>query len=176
MLLSLQNKFKTHVFFKVIFSINWTIFKSLLNFCQTKKKICQIQSFDECAGDVISKSPGTFKGGKQFMISPLNENSLLFFQTQCLKTILIWPTENEIILFISTKELFISKQSCNTFSFCIDCEILNYPASNSPKQSNILFFAGFVDYSSVLDLHIYGNVPVYTQRAECQNGHRIRRP
>lgn len=75
MLLSLQSKFKTHVFFlSNFFSKNWTIFKSLLNFCQTS----QIQSFDECAGDVISKSPGTFKGGKQFMISPLNENSLLF--------------------------------------------------------------------------------------------------
>lgn len=57
------------------------------------------------------------------MISPLNENSLLFIQTQCLKTILIWSTENEIILFISTKELFIPKQSCSTFSFHTDCEI-----------------------------------------------------
>lgn len=116
-------------FFKVIFSTNWTIFKSLLNFCQTS----QIQSFDECAGDVISKSPGTFKGGKQFMISPLNENSLLFTQTQCLKTILLWPTENEIILFISTTELFIPKQSCNCSSFPVEYKVRKYPCSNTPK-------------------------------------------
>lgn len=106
-------------FFKYFFPTNWTIFKSLLNFCQTS----QMQSFDECAGDVISKSPGTFKEGKQFMISPLNKNSLLFTQTQCLKTILLWPTENEIILFISTKGLFIPKQSCNCSSFLIEYKI-----------------------------------------------------
>lgn len=55
------------------------------------------------------------------MISLLNENSLLFIQNQCLKTMLIQPTENEIILFISTKELFIPKQNYNIFH--TDCEI-----------------------------------------------------
>lgn len=58
MLLSLQNKFKTHVFFKVIFSINWTVFKSLLNFCQTRKKYAkyralmnvQVMSFQKVRG------------------------------------------------------------------------------------------------------------------------------
>jgi len=49
------------------------------------------------------------------MISPPNENSLLFIETQFLKTILIWPTEKQIILFISAKELFIPKQICNNF-------------------------------------------------------------
>lgn len=173
-LLSLQNKFKTHVFFKVIFFYKLDHIQVIAWFLPNQKKICQILSFDECAGDVISKSPGTFKGGKQFMISPLNENSLLFIQTWCLKTILIWPTENEIILFISTKELFIPKQSCNIFSFHIDCEIWKYPCSNLLKWSflshyNILPFSGFADYSSVHDFHIYGNVSVPTQRAECEN-------
>lgn len=67
------------------------------------------------------------------MISPLNENSLLFTQTQCLKTILLWPTENEIILFISTTELFIPKQSCNCSSFPVEYKVRKYPCSNTPK-------------------------------------------
>lgn len=40
------------------------------------------------------------------------------------------PHRNGIILFISTKELFMPKQSCNIFSFHIDCEIWKYPCSN----------------------------------------------